>query len=460
MSAARGRAGLDLAAAGRRMHALIRELYPLPRSVTGNAVRQTLARASEIAPLAVREVPSRTPVLDWTVPDEWDLREAWFDDPTGRRVVDAADHSLHVVSFSVPFAGRLARAELDEHLHSLPEQPELIPYRASFYAPRWGFCLPHSQRRGLPDGDYEVLMDTRLAPGHLTYGEILIPGRTETEILISSHVCHPSLANDNLSAVAVALEAARVLAERPGELTWRLILAPGTIGAISWLARNREARRRVAGGLVISNLGDSGALTYKRSRRGDSALDRAAEETALGRGGSRRDFVPYGYDERQYCSPGFDLPVGLLSRTPWGEFPEYHTSADDPDFVTPAALADSLDALLEILAALEADPPAPSPRPRPGSAAAGEAYLNLAPFGEPQLGRRGLYAAIGGGEREMALLWILSLSDGDHSVAQIATRSGLPRAALDAAIADLLEAGLICPLADAPGDAWAEPAED
>lgn len=440
------------------MHELIAELYPLPRSITGDAVRQTLARASERFPVEVREFASGGPALDWTVPDEWNLRGAWIDGPDGDRVLDAADHSLHLLGYSVPFQGRLSRSELDEHLHSLPDAPELIPYRTSYYAPRWGFCLPHAQRDALLDGEYEIVVDTSLEPGHLTLGEIVVPGTGEAEVLVSCHVCHPSLANDNLSALAVALSAAGALAAEPGPLTYRFVFAPGTIGAITWLENTPEAIPRIAAGLAISNLGDPGALTYKRSRRGDAAIDRAASSTVDGRGGEVRDFIPYGYDERQYCSPGFNLPMGLLSRTPWGEFPEYHTSADNLSFVTPAALADSLDAVLEIFAGLEADPPSPPAAPSPGTAADGEAYLNLAPYGEPQLGRRGLYSAIGGatdGKRaELAMLWVLSLSDGHHSLDDIARRSGMERDELDVAVANLRAADLLAPLADAPENAW------
>ncbi len=450
------------AGAGARMHALVRELYPLPRSITGDAVRQTLARAAEIVPLAVSEVPSGTPVLDWTVPEEWNLRGAWIDGPDGTRVVDARDHALHVLGYSVPFRGRLTRDELDQHLHSLPDAPELIPYRTSYYAPRWGFCLPDRLRRALPDGEYDVVMDTSLGPGHLTLGEVVIPGATEDEILISCHVCHPALANDNLSSLAVALEAAQTLTGRPTSLTYRFVFAPGTIGAITWLARNPAVIPRIAGGLAISNLGDSGSLTYRSSRRGDATMDNVARDEVRRRGGSAREFTPYGYDERQYCAPGFNLPVGLLSRTPWGEFPEYHTSADNPDFVTAEALADSLDALLAILAGVEAAGPTPPDRPRPGRDAGGaEAYLNLAPYGEPQLGRRGLYSAIGGAtdgkEAELAMLWVLSLSDGDHTMVDIALRSGMPATTLAAAASRLQAAGLIVPLAEAPTDAWPDP---
>lgn len=422
----------DLEALGAEMHGLIAELLPILRSITGDGVRKTLAIASRYAPLTVQEVPTGTPAFDWTVPKEWNLREAWIKGPDGRKVVDLADSTLHVLSYSTPVHTRLARAALDAHLFSLPEQPELIPYRTSYYRETWGFCLPHRQREALPEGEYEVLIEGSLAPGSLTYGELFLPGASRGEVLLSCHICHPSLANDNLSGLAVALFAARELARRERRFSYRFAFVPGTIGSIVWLSRNHEAVARVRHGLVLANLGDAGPFTYKRSRRGAAEIDRLAARLLAERGlGERvRPFVPFGYDERQYCSPGFNLPVGLLSRTPWGEYPAYHTSADDLELVRPASLAGSLAFLLELLEALEAN----------------RRFENLNPFCEPQLGRRGLYAAIGGAgarERELALLWVLNQSDGTASLLDIAERSGLPFARLAEAAAALEEAELL-----------------
>lgn len=437
----RALAELDREAAGREMHELVRRAYPICRSITGPGVRETLATAREIAPLAVHEVPSGTPVLDWEVPPEWSVREAWIEGPDGRRVVDFADHNLHLVSYSVPVDRRLSRRQLDEHLHSLPDQPELIPYRTSYYRETWGFCLPHRLRKSLPDGEYRVRIDSTLAPGSLTYGELVLPGEVDDEVLISCHVCHPSLANDNLSSLAVTLWLARLLADCRRRWTYRFLWAPGTIGAITWLALHRDEAERIAHGLVAANLGDPGTFHYKRSRRGDAAIDRAvehvlatagaadAEETAGGN--TVEDFVPFGYDERQFCSPGFDLPVGLLSRTPWGRYPEYHTSADDCELVHPEALAGSLACYLEVVSVLEGN----------------RRYRNLSPHGEPQLGRRGLYGSLGGGsegrDRQLALLWTLNLSDGEHGLLDVARRSGLPFAAVEEAAEALLAADLL-----------------
>ncbi len=423
---------LDLATLGEEMHRFVARLFPIGRSITGQGVRDTLAIAQGVAPLAVHEVPSGTQVFDWTVPDEWNVREAWVKDPSGRKVIDLADHSLHLLGYSVPFAGKVSRAELDAHLFSLPDRPDLVPYRTSYYREAWGFCLPHELRETLPEGEYEVRIDSTLAPGSLTYGELRLPGDSEREVLVSCHICHPSLANDNLSGLAVCLFLARELAKVRRRYGYRFLFIPGTIGSITWLALHREAASRIAHGLVAANLGDAGDFTYKKSRRGDAEIDRAVPVALAGAGLPLRqlDFVPFGYDERQFCSPGFDLPVGSLTRTPWGQYPEYHTSADNLELVRPAALAGSLAAYLEVMAVLEGN----------------RRYRNLNPFCEPQLGRRGLYGSIGGAsakERELALLWVLNQSDGNHTLLDVAERSGLPFAALRQAADALLAAGLL-----------------
>ncbi len=422
-------------ARGREMHALAARLFALPRSLTGDGVRATLAALGELVPLTVVEVPTGTPVLDWTVPKEWNLRRAVLRGPGGEIVADTARRNLEVVGYSVPVRGRFPLAELRPRLHSLPDKPDLVPYRTSYWQESWGFCLPHRVLATLPDGEYEVEIDTTLADGHLTYGELLLPGVSPAEILVSCHVCHPALANDNLSGLAVSAFLARELAGRERRWSWRFLWAPGTIGAITWLARNEAATARIRAGLVAANLGDPGAFHYKRSRRGDTEIDRAVEIALrdLGVPHALEEFVPFGYDERQYCSPGFDLPVGLLSRTPWGRFPEYHTSADDLDFIRPEALAGSLAVYRAVAEVLEGN----------------RRFRNLSPKGEPQLGRRGLYRALGGDdrgrERELAMLWVLNQSDGGPDLLAIARRSGLPFERLREAAAALAAAGLIAP---------------
>jgi aminopeptidase-like protein len=434
------RVAADAEAIGAAMHALVRDLYPICRSITGDGVRATLARLAQEIPLEVHEVPSGTTVFDWTVPREWNIRDAWVKNAAGERVIDFQRHNLHVVNYSIPVRRRMSLAELRPHLHTLPAQPELIPYRTSYYKEDWGFCLPHRQLEQMPEAEYEVCIDSTLADGHLTYGECLLKGETADEVLVSCHVCHPSLANDNLSGVVVATFLAKHLARLPRRYSYRFLFIPGTIGSIAWLARNEEQARAIRHGLVLTCVGDRAGFTYKRSRHGDAEIDQAVAHILkhAGRPHTTLDFSPYGYDERQYCSPGFDLQVGCLMRSHWGEFPEYHTSADDPDFVAPQALADAHATVLSVFHVLERN----------------QRLLNLNPKCEPQLGRRGLYSAMGGrGVRdlEMAMLWVLNLSDGGASLLDIAQRSGLEFRVIDEAAQMLSRHGLLAPLP--PGQA-------
>jgi aminopeptidase-like protein len=423
------RAGLDRDAAGAAMYRGVQDLYPLCRSITGDGLRQTLRYVADRAPLTLHEVPSGTQVLDWTVPNEWNIRDAYIADSRGERVVDFRRSNLHVVNYSTPVRTRMTLDELVPHLHTLPAAPDWIPYRTSYYRETWGFCLSHRQMTALAEDEYEVCIDSTLGPGALSYGECYLPGATPDEVLISCHVCHPSLANDNLSGIVLAMTLAARLRECALRYSYRFLFIPGTIGSIAWLARNEAGVDRIKHGLVLACLGDRGAFTYKRSRRGDAEVDRVVAHVLQERGAEHRveEFAPYGYDERQFCSPGFNLPVGCFMRTPHGRFPEYHTSADDLSFVSPAALAESLDTVLAILEALEGN----------------QRYLNQSPKGEPQLGKRGLYRSMGGfaqgGVDELALLWVLNLSDGEHSILDIARRSGRELGAIRRA-ADLLEA--------------------
>ncbi|MFI1825690.1 DUF4910 domain-containing protein [Streptomyces sp. NPDC020412] len=418
---------------GEQMHALVERLYPLCRSITGDGVRATLEIVDEYVPLRVHEVPTGTQVLDWTVPKEWNVRDAYVADAAGNRVVDFAASSLHVLGYSVPVSATMPLAELRAHLHTLPDHPTWVPYRTSYYQPQWGFCLAQETLDALPDGEYEVRIDSTLADGHLTYAEHVVPGQVPDEVIVSTHVCHPSLANDNLAGIAVATHLARELAEREPWYTYRFLFAPGTIGAITWLARNAERIDRVKHGLVLACAGDRGDLTYKKSRRGDAEIDRVLRHVLATseRPHTIKEFTPYGYDERQFCSPGFDLGVGSLSRTPYAGYPEYHTSADDPDFVSPAALADTLAVCREACAVLDRN----------------RRYLNLSPYGEPQLGRRGLYDSLGGRsdakQAQMAMLWVLNLADGQHALLDVAERSGLPFDTVADAADALSAAGLI-----------------
>ena len=402
----------DAATAGSAIHARMAAMFPICRSITGDGLRETLRLVGRDVPLEMVETPTGTPVLDWTVPNEWNIREAWVEAPDGSRVVDFADSNLHVLNYSVPVDAVVSLDELRDHVFTHPDDPDLVPYRTSYYVERWGFCMSQRQLDALEPGEYHVVVDSTLGPGAVTYGETLVAGSTADEVVLTTYACHPSLANDNLSGIAVLTELARTLAAQTSlRYTYRFLWSPGTIGALCWLARNRDTVERIRHGLVLSCLGDPGPFTYKRSRRGDAEIDKVAANVLGRHHGSRvLDWFPYGGDERQFCSPGFDLPFGAFSRTQADKFPEYHSSADDLDFVRPGYLGESFAALIDVIDIVEAN----------------DTFVNRSPYGEPQLGRRGLYRGVGGGSsEELALLWVLSLSDGDNSLLDIADRSGL-----------------------------------
>ena len=420
-------------AVGDDAYDLMRRLFPLCRSLTGDGVRATFDELEREIPIERAEIPSGTRVFDWIVPDEWNLREAYIAHADGTRVVDSRDSTLHVVSYSEPVRTTLPLEELRERVHTLPQQPDLIPYRTSYYERTWGFCMSHAQLLALPRGDYEVVIDSTLEPGHLIYAELEIEGEREEEVLVSTYVCHPSLANDNLSGIAVATELAKRLLERRPRHTYRFLFAPGTIGPLTWLHENRDRLERIEHGLTVSCIGDAGDLTYKRSRRGDAAVDRAMELVLRDSGAPHRllPWEPWGGDERQFCAPGFDLPVGTLMRTPHGEFDGYHTSADSLDRIRPESLGQALDTCMQLVDVLDSN----------------RRCLNLSPFGEPQLGRRGLYRSAGGAvaspDLERALLWVLNQSDGSLTLLDIAGRSGLRYELVRRAADRLEQAGLL-----------------
>lgn len=400
---------------GHEMYRLITELYPICRSITGNGLRDTLNTIKRYISLNIHEVPSGTQVFDWTVPKEWNIRDAFVKNSKGEKIIDFKKSNLHVVSYSIPIKGKIPIGELKGHLFTLPDAPELIPYRTTYYKENWAFCLSHKQLLALKDEEYEVCIDSSLEEGYLTYGEHYLAGETSDEVLISCHACHPSLCNDNLSGIALATFLARYLSSLSLRYSYRFLFSPGTIGAITWLCLNEPHVSRIKHGLVLACVGDPGKSTYKKSRRGDAEIDKAVMHALQHAGGDYKiiDFSPYGYDERQFCSPAFNLPIGCLMRTPHGRFPEYHTSADDLDFVQPPYLADSFAKCLSALHILENN----------------RTYINQNPKCEPQLGKRGLYRAMGGladgGNDELAMLWVLNLSDGNHTLLDIAERSGL-----------------------------------
>jgi aminopeptidase-like protein len=427
----------DASELGQELYRFAEDLYPYCRSITGKGVRHTLAAIRKRIPLQSVEVPTGTPVFDWTVPKEWNIRDGFIKRPGGSRIVDFQACNLHVLNYSTPVHATMPLSELKPHLFTLPANPDWIPYRTSYYKEDWGFCLSHNQMLALEDGDYEVCIDSTLQDGSLTYGECYVPGRSTDEVLISCHVCHPSLANDNLSGLTVSTFLAEYLLRRELRYSYRFLFIPGTIGAITWLARNRESAARIRHGLVLTCIGDSGGFHYKKSRRGNAEIDRAVAAALSHQSESSEilEFSPYGYDERQYCSPGFNLPVGCLMRSVWGSFPEYHTSADNLDFIRPLQLAGSLRVCAAILDVLENN----------------RRYCNQNPYCEPQLGRRNLYRSTGGdtiGDEISARLWVLNLSDGEHSLLDIAERSGLPFPAVCDAADLLTQSGLLSVVPD------------
>ncbi len=428
----------DLNEAGRELYGLAAELYPVCRSITGHGIRETLDILQKTIPLQITEVPSGTQVFDWTIPREWNIRDAWVKGPHGDKIIDFQKCNLHVMNYSVPVRATMPLSELRTHLFTIPAHPEWIPYRTSYYREAWGFCLSHKQMLALEEGLYEVCIDTSLEDGHLTYGEYHLPGEATDEVLISSHICHPSLANDNLSGLTVAAFLARFLTGRKLRYSYRFLFIPGTIGSITWLARNRESAGRIRHGLVLTCIGDRGGFHYKKSRRGNADIDKAASHVLshCSEPAEIIEFSPYGYDERQYCSPGFNLPIGCLMRSVWGTFPEYHSSADNLEFISAIHLARSLRVCTAIFDVLEGN----------------RFYRNESPWCEPQLGRRNLYRPTGGegiGMENMARLWVLNLSDGQHSLLDIAERAGIPFATISEAADLLRQNGLLT-----PGDAF------
>jgi aminopeptidase-like protein len=418
---------------GEQMYSYVSEMFPICRSITGNGVRETLKIIQGLLPLQIHEVPSGTKVFDWEVPKEWNIQSAYIKNSKGEKVLDFANCNLHVLNYSIPVHKKISLQELQPHLFYLQDHPDWIPYRTSYYKEDWGFCISYNQFLTLEDDTYEVFIDSTLVKGHLTYGEYYIPGETSDEVLISAHICHPSLANDNLSGISVSTFLARHLQTKKTRYSYRFLFIPGTIGAITWLAVNEPRAAGIKHGLVLSLLGDTGNFTYKKSRQDTSEIDHIVEYVLKSRDLANKiiDFVPYGYDERQFCSPGFNLAVGCLSRTTYGQYIQYHTSADNLNFIGPKQLAESLQTTIEIVETLERN----------------QKFINLNPKCEPQLGKRELYNLKGGDneakEFQMALLWTLNLSDGRYSTLDIAKRSGIHFKFIAEAVNRLLDCKLL-----------------
>jgi aminopeptidase-like protein len=386
-------------------------LFPINRSLTGMGNRQTLEILSEIVQLKIHEVPSGTKCFDWTIPPEWNVKEAWIKDSRGEKIVDFKSTNLHLMGYSEPFEGKLRLSELTPHLYTLPDYPEVIPYKTSYYKRQWGFCLTHKQFLALKDDLYDIKIDAEFnSEGSMIYGEAFIKGRSEKEILFSTYICHPALANNELSGPLVTAFIYKNLAGKDLNFSYRFLFIPETIGSIFYLSRFGDSlKKNLIAGFVVTTIGDSGAFTYKRSRQGNTLADRAAELVLKQTEDDFiiEDFFPYGSDERQYCSPGFNLPVGSLMRTRYGKYWQYHTSADNKSFISFEAMEKSVQKYLDIVELIEEN----------------KTYLNKSPFCEPKLSSRGIQFS---SEADLnAALWLLNLTDGDHDLIDISNRSNL-----------------------------------
>ncbi len=401
--------------AGQLMHALAARLFPICRSITGPGVRETLRVLQEYIPLQIHEVPTGTKVFDWTVPKEWIVREAFIEDQRGRRIVDFRRNNLQLVGYSVPVDRQVSLAELEQHLYSLPEQPDAIPYVTSYYEERWGFCISHHERLKLADDTYHVFVDSELKDGSLSYGEYILSGMTKSEVLLSTYICHPSMANNELSGPVVAAFAGRWLQSECRRYTYRIIVLPETIGSIAYLSRHLEhLKRETLVGFNLSCIGDERAFSYVASRYGDTLADKVARHCLAS---ICPDYISYsflerGSDERQYCSPGVDLPVVTLCRSKYGTYPEYHTSLDDLKFVTPAGLAGGYEMVRRCLEAVDRN-----------------YKYRVTCYGEPQLGKRGLYPTVStkhSPAEVRVMMDLIAYADGRNDLIDIANRIRVP----------------------------------
>jgi aminopeptidase-like protein len=432
-------APVDFAQCGDAMHQLMTDLFPICRSITGNGVRETLRIIQQHVPLTTHEVPSGTEVLDWTVPKEWNIRDAYVLDDRGEKLIDFRKNNLHVVSYSMAVNKAVTLSELQQHLYSLEDQPDAIPYVTSYYEERWGFCLSHDQRVRLKEGTYRVVVESEFVDGSLTYGELLIRGSSEREVFLSTYICHPSMANNELSGPVVTTFLAKWIASRPRRYSYRIVFVPETIGSITYLSRNLDhLQTNMVAGFNVTCVGDDRAYSYLPSRNGSTLADRAALSILTHH---HPDFIRYSYldrgsDERQYCSPGVDLPVASVMRSKYREYPEYHTSLDDLKVATPAGLQGGFAALRDCLDLLERN-----------------RVYRATCLGEPQLGRRGLYPPVGTKQSHRqvkSMLDVLAYADGTRDLIEISNLIHVPVSQLYPIIDRLVAAGVLAEQNEAP----------
>ena len=419
---------------GTEMYDMMVKLYPICRSITGDGVRKTLDIISEQIQLERHEIQTGTEVFDWTIPKEWNIKDAYVKKSDGEKIIDFQKSNLHVLNYSVPVHKTVSLSELKDHLFTLPDQPALIPYRTSYYYENWGFCITHKQFLQLEEDEYEVVIDSTLEDGSLSYGEYFIKGKSEDEVLLSCYICHPSMCNDNLSGVVLLTFLAKHLKNLSLQYSYRFLFIPETIGAIVWLSRNEQNVTKIKHGLVATCVGDSGISTYKKSRQGNAEIDQTVIDVLKNSGDDYKimDYEPIGSDERQFCSPGFNLPVGLLLRTHPYYFTEYHTSADNTEFVKAKYLADSFSKYFKVIFKLEENFGKFYSKNNEEElleidSKNDQVFLNLKPKCEPKLDKTGMYRKIGGKNNNDALtiLWVLNYSDGKHSLRDITLRSGI-----------------------------------
>ncbi|MBW8011354.1 MAG: DUF4910 domain-containing protein [Chloroflexi bacterium] len=418
---------------GDSIYGLAQKLFPICRSITGDGLRKTLRIIQEEIPsLKTFEVPSGEKVFDWEVPKEWNIKDAYIIDPQGNKIVDFSESNLHVLGYSIPVDQTIVLEELQKHLHSLPEQPNAIPYVTSYYEERWGFCLPHSQREALQPGDYQVLIDSELKAGSLTYGEVLIPGEMEEEIFLSTYICHPSMANNELSGPTVVAFLVKWLLSQKRRYSYRIVFIPETIGSLVYLSRNmEEMQKKIIAGYNVTCVGDDRAYSFLPSRQADTLADKAAKHVLkyLHPEYEEYSYLDRGSDERQYCSPGIDLPVASVMRTKYGVFPEYHTSLDNLDLITPAGLLGAYEVLQKCIEVIETNE-----------------HVKVTVLGEPQLGKRGLYPTVGtkkSSQRVRDMMNLIAYADGTRSLLEIAEKIQVPMWHLLPTVKKLKEEGLL-----------------